>query len=128
MTLSAVIFDLDGTLVDTELLWAEAMRDYLADRGCIRSKSWILDTVFGRSWLDIYHSIIGLHPALAQVSPRDMAVDLRAYYIRLREQGDGIVIASSARLLEDTRGDLSGHHRVRLAARGHRRGRPPAGG
>jgi beta-phosphoglucomutase-like phosphatase (HAD superfamily) len=101
MTLSAVIFDLDGTLVNTELLWAEAMRDYLADRGCIRSKSWILDAVFGRSWLDIYHSIIGLHPALAQVSPRDMAVDLRAYYIRLREQGDGIVIASSARLLKD---------------------------
>jgi beta-phosphoglucomutase-like phosphatase (HAD superfamily) len=101
MTLSAVIFDLDGTLVNTELLWADAMCDYLADRGCVRSKSWILDIVFGRSWLDIYQSIIALQPALAQVSPADMAVELRAYYIRLRDQGDSIVIASSARLLKD---------------------------
>jgi beta-phosphoglucomutase-like phosphatase (HAD superfamily) len=102
MTLCAVIFDLDGTLVDTELLWAAAMRDYLADRGCIRSKSWILDAVFGRSWLDIYQSLIALQPALAQIPPADMAAELRAYYIRLRDQkSDGIVIASSARLLKN---------------------------
>lgn len=100
MTLSAVIFDLDGTLVDTELLWAGALRDYLAHRGCVCSKSRILDIVFGRSWSDIYHAVIALQPSLAKVSSADMAIDLRTYYVRLRAQGDDIVIASSARLLK----------------------------
>ncbi|HRR35214.1 MAG TPA: HAD family phosphatase [Kiritimatiellia bacterium] len=104
MTLSAVIFDLDGTLVDTELLWADALRDYLADQGCVCSKSQILDIVFGRSWTDIYRAIIALQPALAKVSAAGMAVDLRAYYMRLRDQSDSIVIESSVRLLKKLAG------------------------
>jgi beta-phosphoglucomutase-like phosphatase (HAD superfamily) len=100
MSLQAVIFDLDGTLVDTELLWADALRAYLADHGCACDKTQILDIVFGRSWTDIYRSVVALQPALAAVPVANMAVALRAYYIRLRDQSDDIVIASSSRLLK----------------------------
>ena len=100
MTLDAFIFDLDGTLVDTEALWAEAMRAFLADRGCRCSKEAILGIVFGRSWTDIYRDITGRFPALATTSSREMAEDLRAYYLQLREVADGVIIHSSAALLK----------------------------
>jgi beta-phosphoglucomutase-like phosphatase (HAD superfamily) len=100
MTIDAFIFDLDGTLVDTELLWADALRIYLADQRCELSREAVLHIVFGRSWTDIYRDLTSRFPVLANISSAAMADALRAYYLRLREQGDGIVIASSANLLK----------------------------
>ena len=92
MTLDAFIFDLDGTLVDTELLWVEAMGAYLSDQGCKCAKETLLHIVFGRSWTDIYRDLVARFPALSDFSAPAMAEALRAYYLRLREQGDGVVI------------------------------------
>ena len=100
MTLDAFIFDLDGTLVDTELLWVEAMGAYLSDQGCKCAKETLLHIVFGRSWTDIYRDLVARFPALSDFSAPAMAEALRAYYLRLREQGDGVVIHSSAALLK----------------------------
>lgn len=100
MTLNAFIFDLDGTLVDTELVWADATRAYLADRQCLLPKAELLDIVFGRSWTDIYRMVTERFPALAGTSVQDMAAQLRAYYLRLRDQSENIVIPASARLLK----------------------------
>ena len=99
MTLDAFIFDLDGTLVDTELLWADAMCAYLADRQCHCPKETMLHIVFGHSWTDIYRTITDRFPSLSGVSSRIMASGLREYYLRLRNQGDNIIIHSSAALL-----------------------------
>ena len=99
MTIDAFIFDLDGTLVDTELLWAEAMSAYLADRHCDCPKEAVLHMVFGRSWSDIYRDLTSRFPPLSTLASHRMAEDLRAYYLRLREQGDGVIIHSSAKLL-----------------------------
>ena len=100
MNVEAFIFDLDGTLVDTELLWAEAMRVYLADRRCECSKETLLHIVFGRSWNDIYRDITSRFPAMAETPSHAMAVGLREYYLRLRQQSDSVVIHSSAELLK----------------------------
>lgn len=100
MTLDAFIFDLDGTLVDTELLWAEAMRVYLAERHCECSKESLLRIVYGRSWLDIYRDVTSRFPALAATPSHAMAVNLREVYLRLREQGDSVIIHSSSALLK----------------------------
>lgn len=99
MTIDAFIFDLDGTLVDTELLWADAMRTYLSDNQCEIARETVLHIVFGRSWTDIYRDLISRFPSLAPIPSPAMAIALRAYYLRLREQGDGIIIQPSARLL-----------------------------
>jgi len=108
MKIDAFIFDLDGTLVDTELLWADAMSAYLADRHCHCPKQTVLHIVFGHSWLDIYRDITARFPVLANIASHTMADGLRDYYLRLREQGDGIVIHSSAALLKA----LAAHHPV----------------
>jgi HAD superfamily hydrolase (TIGR01509 family) len=100
MTIDAFIFDLDGTLVDTELLWAEAMNTYLADHGCECSRDALLHIVFGRSWIDIYHDITRRFPQLASTSSRTMAEGLRSYYLRLRQQSEDVIIHSSATLLK----------------------------
>jgi beta-phosphoglucomutase-like phosphatase (HAD superfamily) len=100
MTIDAFIFDLDGTLVDTELLWAEAMRVYLAERRCECSKDALLHMVFGRSWMDIYRDITSRFPTLSATASHTMAEGLREVYLRLREQGDSVVIHSSSALLK----------------------------
>lgn len=100
MKLEAFIFDLDGTLVDTELLWAEAMRTYLAERHCECPKETLLHIIFGRSWTDIYRDVTARFPAVSAVSSHTMALDLRDYYLRLREQSANIVIHSSVELLK----------------------------
>ena len=100
MTIDAFIFDLDGTLVDTELLWAEAMRTYLAEHRCECSREALLRIVFGRSWIDIYRDITSRFPSMSSTSSLTMAEGLRTHYLALREQGDGIIIHSSAALLK----------------------------
>ena len=100
MTLSAFIFDLDGTLVDTELLWADAMCAYLSDRQCHCPQKTMLQIVFGRSWIDIYREITERFPALADTPAHVMAAGLRDYYLNLRSQGDSIIIHSSSALLK----------------------------
>jgi len=99
MTVDAFIFDLDGTLVDTEILWAEAMSAYLVDRGCECDKDAVLHIVFGRSWIDIYKDITQRFPRLASTSSRTMAEGLRAYYLELRGKRADVIIYSSAELL-----------------------------
>lgn len=100
MTVSAFIFDLDGTLVDTERLWAEAMCAYLADHGCACSKEVLLHIVYGRSWIDIYRDITQRFSQLAALSSHVMAEELRVYYLRLRQQSEDVIIPSSAVLLK----------------------------
>ena len=100
MRIDAYIFDLDGTLVDTELLWADAMGAYLADRHCHIPKETMLHIVFGRSWIDIYRDVTDRFPALANTPSHVMADGLRDYYQRLRGESESVVIHSSAALLK----------------------------
>ena len=100
MTVDAFIFDLDGTLVDTEMLWAEATRAFLADRHCECSREAVLQIVFGRSWTDIYRDLSARFQSLSGLSSHAMAEHLRTYYFRLREKSDSIIIHSSAELLK----------------------------
>ena len=100
MKLDAFIFDLDGTLVDTELLWADAMRLYLANNQCDCTKEMMLRIVFGRSWTDIYRDVTTRFPKLAAISNRAMAEGLRDQYLKLRSQSENVIIHSSAALLK----------------------------
>ena len=100
MNLDAIIFDLDGTLVDTELLWADAMSFYLASRQCDCPRDTLLHIVFGRSWTDIYRDVTARFPVLASTSVDAMAEGLRNVYLRLRNQSENVIIHSSADLLK----------------------------
>ena len=92
----AACFDLDGTLVDTELLWSRATADYLADLGCIMSADDLAALVYGHAWSFIYNRLTRLFPE--QFKHRTAAAtaeELNAYYFRLREDPRAIIIPSS---------------------------------
>ncbi|MFO7936136.1 MAG: HAD family phosphatase [Kiritimatiellia bacterium] len=98
--IEAFIFDMDGTIVDTEIYWAEAISDYLKDNGCHCSQNRMLDLVFGHSWLDIHSNITTTFPEVADVTSEDMAVSLSSYHQRICDEKDDIVIESSVKLLK----------------------------
>lgn len=58
------LFDLDGTLVDSERETAEAMARALARGQGITIEAYDRDYVVGRSWLAIYDSLKSRHPQL----------------------------------------------------------------
>ena len=79
---AAFLFDLDGTLVDTEALWTEAIVEWLADRGAQTTVEEIAPVVFGHSWLDIQATLHERFPALPKTGAEEDANTLRPYSAR----------------------------------------------
>jgi HAD superfamily hydrolase (TIGR01509 family) len=90
-------FDLDGTLLDTEVLWVKATQDYLAGQGVPLTPAEALQLVYGRSWHDIYRDITRRHPALDR-GLEAVGRELRGHYRALRAATD-VRIAGSVALL-----------------------------
>ena len=93
----AFFFDLDGTLLDTEILWVQATRAYLRDRGVAYSTEESTALVYGRSWRDVYADLAERHPQLDRGGEL-VGAELRVYLQRLRAVTD-VRIASSIDLL-----------------------------
>jgi len=95
--IKAAIFDLDGTLMDSEVLWVEAVERYLADRGHAIDSAEALELVYGRSSADIYEDITVRFPELDETVD-EMEESLRVYIQELHN-GHDMVIEGSVRLL-----------------------------
>ena len=96
--ISAYIFDLDGTLLDTELVWFEATLDYLIAQGHPISRESAMKIVYGRSWLDVYADIVTAFPDL-DIGLENMQRDMAEYFYRRRDQAD-VLIHGSVELLK----------------------------
>ena len=92
---AAFLFDLDGTLVDTEMLWAQAIVDWLADRGQATTVAAFAPVVFGRSWIDIQATVHTMFPSLGKATPAEDSATLRPYYDRLATDPARLVIPSA---------------------------------
>ncbi|MCQ2390948.1 MAG: HAD family phosphatase [Kiritimatiellae bacterium] len=92
---AAFLFDLDGTLIDSEMLWAQALVGFLADRGASASVERVAEIVFGHSWLDIQQTIHQEFPQIPAASAAEDAAQLRPYYARLATDPAKLVIPSS---------------------------------
>ena len=95
----AALFDLDGTLQDSEIVWVKATRDYVRDNGYPMTDDEARRAVYGRSWTNIYRDIIGYVPALASLSTFEIADRVRDYYTRL-SAGQDISIPGSVALFK----------------------------
>ncbi len=91
------IFDLDGTLLDSEILWVEAVEDFIREHDPSVTREYATAIVYGRSWRDIYEEICRRLENL-DMSIRDMQVALRPYFDRLSQTRD-IRILGSVELL-----------------------------
>ncbi len=79
---AAFLFDLDGTLLDTETYWVKAMVEWLADRGATITEEALLPAVVGHSWLDIQEMLHAEFPQLPKATAIEDAQTLRPYYTR----------------------------------------------
>ena len=94
----AFIFDLDGTLIDSEVLWVEAVEVFLRERGIEINGEKALEMVYGVAWPEVHATIVERFPVLA-TSIGEMSEELRPYFLRLRDSRD-IRIPSSIELLK----------------------------
>lgn len=81
MAIRGFLFDLDGTLIDSEREVAEAMARALAQRHGIAIEQFDRDFIIGRSWVAIYESLRGRYPQLTW--SRD---EMIAHTTELREE------------------------------------------
>lgn len=69
----AAIFDLDGTLMDSEILWVAALQRAFADKNCHIPDDEARDLVYGKAWSDIYRNVNerypGHYPRIELVEP-----------------------------------------------------------
>ncbi len=96
----AAIFDLDGTLVDTEILWVEVTHQYLQACGCDPAYEDVLQIVYGRSWRQVYADIVKKYD-MGHVTIQAMDEILLGMIQVRKQQQEGLVIAGSVALLRD---------------------------
>jgi len=93
----AFIFDMDGTLIDTERIWVEAAEIFLAERGVVLSRDAAVALIYGRSWHDIHPDMVRLLNGEPMPRP-EMEERMAPIFSRLRETRD-VRIAGSIELL-----------------------------
>ena len=95
--IEAFIFDLDGTLLDSEILWVEAIELYLREHWPTVERDYVMKLVYGRSWSDIYTDICHASTDI-DLSIDEMQEALTPYFKRLTAKTD-IRIEGSVGLL-----------------------------
>lgn len=98
MKFAAALFDLDGTLQDSEIHWIRATQAFLNDNGIGYNLAATTALVYGRSSTEIYEEIAAMPPFIGR-SVLDLAECIRGYYGRMTEVED-ISYPSSVALLK----------------------------
>jgi len=97
VAVQAFLFDLDGTLVDSERLWVAAAEDVLRRKGHPITHNQALALIYGRAWGDIREEVLRDCPG-AFSGYDDLEEQMGRAFERLKGECD-IRIASSIRLL-----------------------------
>jgi sugar-phosphatase len=95
-TIQAFLFDMDGTLVDTEYLYIDATQMALKEKGHLLDRSKIREIVYGRSQTDVSSDLYELFP---DVDPEELRQRTGHFHSRISGQED-IRIHSSIALLK----------------------------
>ncbi len=111
----AYIFDLDGTLLDSEILWCKSMQQLIANRGLPVNDAYACELVFGRAWSDVLVRLRQDFPSI-QDEALSLEQESQRYYDALHATLD-IRIHSSINLLKQ----LSEHHPVAIVSGSTRR-------
>ncbi|HOC67883.1 MAG TPA: HAD family phosphatase [Candidatus Hydrogenedentes bacterium] len=85
--IDAYFFDMDGTLVDTEILWVEAMELLAKDHGYTLSRDMALHMVYGISWPGVYDRLREQFPEI-HWTMEEMGAMIGPYFYRLRDTRD----------------------------------------
>ncbi|MEA1949943.1 MAG: HAD hydrolase-like protein, partial [Planctomycetota bacterium] len=97
--IDAFLFDLDGTLQDSEVLYVEAWKQMYREKGCEVSQSTALELVYGLANSEVHAGFEQLFPgACADLS--DALLGLKKHFAIVKD-GKDVRIHSSIALLRD---------------------------
>ena len=96
--ITTCLFDLDGTLIDSEIIWIEAIQAALAAKGIQVTIEEVARFEYGRAWKEIFHSIHSQWPN-AYPTIQEMEAFTIPYYERVTATRD-ISIHGSITLLK----------------------------
>ena len=113
--IEAFLFDLDGTLMDSEVIYVEAVRFSLADQGCHLNQDQSVALVYGKGWKDIFLEASDRFPN-AYANIESMGVVVRRHFDELKAERD-IRIPGSVNLLRE----LARNHPVAIVSGSLRR-------
>jgi len=102
--IDAFIFDLDGTLMDSEVLYVEASRQALELAGVSISHEESVELVYGRGWNVIWGDVCERFPGSYEKS-EEMEAVIRRLFLELRSTLD-IRIPGSVNLLKELSQDF----------------------
>ena len=88
---------MDGTLLDTECLWIEAIEQYLQSVGHTLSREKANQLVYGRSWHDIYRDLVDQYPEL-KMPVAEMETHIAPFFEALGRARDVRIMNSIALL------------------------------
>ncbi|HPO14717.1 MAG TPA: HAD family phosphatase [Candidatus Hydrogenedentes bacterium] len=83
----AFLFDLDGTLLDSEILWVESLEMYMSGKNSPITHEEALEIVYGVSWENIFFEVARRYPGIA-AHLDDMYSGLQRCFIQLRDSRD----------------------------------------
>ena len=96
-TIQACLFDMDGTLIDSEQVWVLAIQAALQGRGISLSTEEVAHLEYGRAWQDVFADIAKRWPS-AFASQSEMEGQTGAFYNEYIQTHD-IAIPGSVALL-----------------------------
>ena len=111
----AVLFDLDGTLVDSERTYSEALARALRAAHDVEISQADRDYCVGRSWVAIHERLVGLYPAIAWTRDQMIAATAEASKIIFATEGVCELPgarAAVARFADRPRGIVTGSSRA----------------
>lgn len=84
MTYTTVLFDLDGTLVDSERLWADALSRLMVEEGISFSTAQCLELAYGLAWVNVFHKLQKQWPEVFEAyTSSDIEMRLSWHYKQL---------------------------------------------
>lgn len=96
--IKAVLFDMDGTLIDTEMLYAKALKDVLENINLPLSLEEVILIVYGRSWQGIFETIEKRFPD--KFESEDQLQNLATIVFNRLIQNNQLIIEGSLALLK----------------------------
>lgn len=97
LNIRAFFFDLDGTLLNTEVLYVEAVKQALADRRCALNHDEAVKLVYGKGWTDVYAESQRRFPD-SYPTVQEMQQAVNKHFTTLRDRND-VRVHSSIDLL-----------------------------